>query len=314
MRILFFGSGEFGLPSLQALYATHDVAAVISQPDRPAGRHRRLTPTPVAAWAVERGLPVLRVADVNTPEFVARVAAYEARASVVIAFGQKLSPPLIDAMGQLAINLHASLLPRLRGAAPINRAILDGHTTTGVCVIGLAQRMDAGPMYAAVPLAIDPDETAGELHDRLARLGPEAVATVLDDLGRGALNPVVQDEALATKAPKLCKADGTVSFDATTDQVRARVHGLTPWPGCRVVWARADGTDAGILLLRRVRVADAPSPSKPPGTVLDAGRVACEDGAVQLVEVQAPGGNPMPIDAFIRGHALGPDDHLGPVV
>lgn len=310
MRIIFFGSGEFGLPTLERLCAEHDVAAVVTQPDRPAGRRRRPTATPIAQWAEAKGLTVHQPEDVNTDAFIASVAAHQPDASVVIAFGQKLSPALIDAMGRLAINLHASLLPRYRGAAPINWAMIEGETTTGVSVIGLAQRMDAGLIYATASTPIDPHETAGELHDRLAQLGPDAVGLVLADLEADALAPLGQDESRATRAPKLGKADGTVDFSLDADAVRRRVHGLTPWPGCRVRWRRADGSDAGPLMLRRVRVGDPHPTHVTPGEAGEGGRIAAADRWVCLQEVQVPGGKPMAIDAFLRGHAMTPGDRL----
>lgn len=310
MRIVFLGSGEFGLPTLQALHREHEVVAVVSQPDRPAGRKRQLTPTPVAAWAAQQGLPLLKSDAVNEPAFIDRIRALQPDASVVIAFGQKLSPPLIEALGKLAVNLHASLLPKYRGAAPINWAIIHGETTTGVSVIGLAQRMDAGEVYARAETPIDPLETAGELHDRLAQLGPDAVLSVLRDLQRERLRPIPQDDTLATKAPKLTKADGTVDFNQPADAVRARVHGLTPWPGCRVTWVTASGGEKP-LILGRVHAHDTPVPCEP-GTVTENLRVACSDGSIELLELQAPGTKMMPAADFARGHGLKPGDTLHP--
>ena len=310
MRLLFFGSGEFGLATLQSLHQRHDVAAVISQPDRPAGRKRRLTPTPVAAWAADQGMPVLKSPNVNAPDFVEQVRAMNVDASVVIAFGQKLSPELIDAMGKLAVNLHASLLPSYRGAAPINWAMIHGHQTTGVSVIALAQRMDAGDIYATASLDIDPLETAGELHDRLAQLGPEAVGRVLHDLETDQLKPVAQDEAKATLAPKLSKADGTVEFDQSADLVRARIHGLTPWPGCRVNCTSTAGGEPRTLIIGRVQSHPDETPDVPPGTVLDHLRVATAAGTIELLELQAPGTKMMPAQSFARGHGLAPGDVL----
>jgi methionyl-tRNA formyltransferase len=324
MRLLYFGSGAFGLPTVEMLHARHELVAVVSQPDKPAGRKRVLTPTPVAAWALERGIEVLRAEDVNTPGFVEKVAGYKADASIVIAFGQKLGEPLIDAMGDLAVNLHASLLPKYRGAAPINWAMIDGERRTGVSVIGLAQKMDAGPVYAEASLAIEPSETAGELHDRLAALGPEAIGKVLDDLAGGTLGPREQDHDLATKAPKMSKAIGTVVFDQASEVVRSRVHGLTPWPGCRVNWeCKATGKSAVLTLGRVSAVPDLScfigleSAGEEPvcGTVLLPGvgedyHVRTADGAVRLVEVQAPGTKMMGIADFARGHKLGAGDVL----
>lgn len=314
MRLLFFGSGAFGLPTLEALCEHHEVVEVISQPDKPAGRKRVLTPTPITQWALAKGYAVPRVENVNTPEFVEQIKNYNADASVVIAFGQKLGPELIEAMGRLAVNLHASLLPRYRGAAPINWAMIDNEPVTGVSVIGLAQRMDAGPVYATTSTPIDPNETAGELHDRLALLGPGAVGQVLDQLAADALTPTEQDESLATKARKFTKQDGTVDFDQPVERVRARIHGLTPWPGCRVRWRSADGQDKGELILKRAAVAETQRSPIAPGTLDNLLRVVCGAGLLRLVEVQAPGGKAMSIGDFARGQGLVPGDTLGPVL
>ncbi|MCE9589014.1 MAG: methionyl-tRNA formyltransferase [Planctomycetes bacterium] len=311
MRLLFLGSGEFGLPTLQHLCTRHEVAAVISQPDREAGRHRRLTPTPIAKWAAENGLAVLKSGDVNAPDFIAQVKALGAEASIVIAFGQKLSEPLIAAMGNPVVNLHGSLLPRWRGAAPVNWAILGGDRRSGVSVISLAQRMDAGLIYAQSSLDIDPNETAGELHDRLAALGPDAVGRVLDDAAAGRLKGETQDESLATRARKLSKADGTIDWSATAEEIRRRVHGLTPWPGVKVTWFRAaDGAEQPLAILR-VRAEQGTNQDADPGTVLEGGRVAAGDGVVKLVEVQPPGGVAMSIADFTRGHRMRAGDRVG---
>ena len=314
MRIVYFGSGEFGLPTLEALHASsaYSVVAVVSQPDKPAGRKRVLTATPIAAWAASQGLAVLKSADVNTPECVAEIAGFAPDASVVIAFGQKLSPDLIGAMGRLAVNVHSSLLPRFRGAAPINWAMIENEAVTGVSVIGLAQRMDAGEVYAVDQTPIDPRETAGELHDRLAQMGPGCVLKVLADLQAGTLSPLVQDEAAATRAPKFKKSDGTVGFDQPAALVRARVHGLTPWPGCRVVWeSRATGRSETLLLRRVADHGGAPQTSE--GVLGPDLRVACRGGWIELLELQAPGGKILPLAEFLRGKALEPGDALRPV-
>lgn len=314
MRLIFFGSGAFGLPTLEMLHAQHEVLAVVSQPDRPAGRKRVMTPTPIAQWAEDRGLPTFKSDDVNTPEFVAQVAALSPDASVVIAFGQKLSPELIATMGRLAVNLHSSLLPRYRGAAPINWAMIHNDAVTGVSVIGLAQRMDAGAVYAMDELAIDPRETAGELHDRLSALGPACVQRVLADLEADTLTPIEQDHAAATKAPKFKKEDGTVAFDQSAALVRARVHGLTPWPGCRVTWRSAtDGQDRTLFLRRVADHADEQS-DEAPGTVLADGRVACAQDVLELVELQVPGGKVLPLASFLAGQPLAAGDLLIPGV
>lgn len=313
MRIVFLGSGEFGLPTLEAVCAAHEVVGVVSQPDRPAGRKRLLTATPVAQWASSRGFPVLKHEDANADAAIREIAAFRPDAAVVIAFGQKLSPPLIAALGKLAINLHASLLPRYRGAAPINWAMIEGERVTGVSVIGLAQRMDAGEVYATASVEVDPLETAGELHDRLALLGPAAVLRVLDDLAKGQLQPIPQDHARATKAPKLRKEDGTTDFSLPAERVRCRIHGLTPWPGCRVSWRRGE-EEQDTLTLARVRAHPEESASAPPGTVLPNHRIATPRGTIELLEVQAPGTRVMSVADFVRGRAILPGDRFLPAV
>ncbi|MEM9415673.1 MAG: methionyl-tRNA formyltransferase [Planctomycetota bacterium] len=313
MRLLFLGSGAFGLPTLEHLYAYHELLAVITQPDKPAGRKRIMTPTPVGQWAAARGLPTFKEDDVNTPEFVQQVRDLKPDAAVVIAFGQKLSTALIDALGELAVNLHSSLLPKYRGAAPINWAMINGDPETGVSVIALAQRMDAGQIYAMDRIAIEPSETAGELHDRLASLGPAAISKVLDDLRQCTLAPLPQDDAQATKAPKLKKSDGTVDFNQPAEVVRARIHGLTPWPGCKIHWLREDQPTETLTLIR-VESDLKPAPgSPPPGTILEDQRVACQPGTIRLLELQRPGKRAMTLQEFTAGHPLVPGQRFVPI-
>ncbi len=297
MDLLFLGSGEFGLPTLRRLAAEHRVLAAVTRPERPAGRRRVPSPTPVARTAGDLGIPVIADEDVNRPDTVRRLRDLGAGALVVIAFGQKLGEELLAA--SLAINLHASLLPRYRGAAPVNWAIIRGETETGLSVIRMSGRIDAGDVLAQKATPIDPRETAGELEERLAAMAPPIVTGVLDAWRRGTLRPIAQDERLASRAPKLRKADGTVSFDQPAACVRNRVHGLSPWPGCRV---QSGGT---ILRLARVEVASALGLEAAPGTVLPDGVVACRPGAVRLLEVQPPGGRIMPFGDYIRGHDPG---------
>ncbi len=310
MRLIFLGSGEFGLPTLERLHAEHQVVAVVSQPDRPAGRKQQLTPTPVALWASQHGLALHKTENANDPTFVASVAALRADAAVVIAFGQKLSPQLIAALGPWVVNLHASLLPKYRGAAPINWAMIHGERETGVSVIGLAQKMDAGLIYAQSATPIAETETAGELHDRLAALGPAVIGATLAGFAAGTLHGLSQDDSRATKAPKLSKADAHVNFDAPPESVRCRIHGLTPWPGVTVKWARTSDSKDQPLFLRRVRIVAGICTDAAPGTVLADHRIACRGGAVELLEVQVPGGRVLPIADFVRGHRLEAGDRL----
>lgn len=295
MRVVFFGSGAFGIPTLGALAERHEVRAIVTQPDRPAGRGRRLTPTPVAAFAQERlpDVPILRVEDVNERSVVEQVRGIPSEAWVVVAFGQKLGRELLE--GRFAINLHASLLPRWRGAAPIQAAILAGDTVTGNTVITLADRMDAGLVLARSERPIRPEVTAGELHDLLAADGPGLVLDVLERHARGTLVGTPQDESRVTRAGKLTRDMGRLDWSLPAEQVRRRVHALNPWPGVTVSWQGGP--------IRILRVAEATG-SGEPGTLIEPkeGVVACGDGsAIRIVELQPAGGRAMSWAQFAAG-------------
>jgi methionyl-tRNA formyltransferase len=296
MRIVFLGSGAFGLPTLKHLAAQHDVELVVTQPDRPSGRGRTLTPTPVGAWADEAGLPCLRVQDVNAPDSLEHIRSIEADAWVIIAFGQKLGESLLA--DTFAMNLHASLLPRHRGAAPIHHAILAGDERTGLSVITIADRIDAGDVLGQCETDIRPDETTGTLHDRLATMGPELIEQVLQAQCDGSLRPVPQDDTQSTIAPKLSKDRATVHFDQDAECVRNGVHGLVPWPGCTI----RIGTHR--LRLLKLEVVDRDVSTRPPGSLSVDGIVACNPGHVRLLDVQSPGKRPMPFSQWLHGHQL----------
>ncbi len=302
MNLVFFGSGSFGLPTLEGLRREHRVILVVTQPDRPAGRHRRPAVTPVGRYAAEHGLETIKPDLVNDADIVSDIRRTDAAAFVIIAFGQKLGPELVD--GVFAVNLHASLLPKYRGAAPVNWAILNGEPETGVSVITINQRIDAGDVLGRRATCIDPMETAGELEQRLAELGPQLMLETLLLHDAGKLHAQPQDDAGACRARRLLKSDGTVSFDEAAVVVQRRVHGLHPWPGCTVTLAGA------ALKLGRVEVIDDPVPgvpavpAGPPGRILDDHTVACASGRVRLLEVQPPGGKTMTFEAYLRGHTV----------
>lgn len=307
MKIVFLGSGAFGLPTLRRLAASHEVIGVVTQPDRPAGRGSRMTPTPIGAWAAEHlsGVPLLKPDRINHADATERVRAWACDAWVVIAYGQKLGPALLA--DRFAVNLHASLLPRWRGAAPINHAVLAGDAETGNSVIFLADRMDAGAVLGQSRRPIGPGQTAGELHDLLAEDGPGLVERVLADHAAGTLNPVAQDESLVTLAGKLSKADGVMDWSLPADAARRRINGLSPWPG---VTAEHAGRS---LKLLRAEPGPAVSEQRRPGEVVDpeAGLVACGSGVVTLREVQPAGRTPMGFAAWANGRKVRAGDLLG---
>lgn len=299
MNLVYFGSGSFGLPTLVRLVAEHRVKLVVTRPDRPAGRRQRLEPTPVGRFAAESGLDSIKTALVNDPEVLRRIRGAGADALVVIAFGQKLGGDLIDDV--FAVNLHASLLPRYRGAAPVNWAMINGDVETGVSVIRMSRRIDAGDIVGRQATRIDLMETAGQLEQRLAEMGPRLMIETLALHEAGRLDARPQDNADACGAPKLAKTDGTVRFDQPARAVQRRVHGLIPWPGCTV---RVAGST---LKLSRVAVADdgdEPLATGTPGQILDDHTVACLEGRVRLLAVQPPGGTTMSFEAYLRGHPV----------
>jgi methionyl-tRNA formyltransferase len=305
VRIVFFGSGEFGLPTLGMLLREHEVVLGVTQPDRPAGRGREQRSTPVGRRLEDAGVALLRTADANVAETVERVRAAAPEALVVIDFGQKLSSALLH--GHFAINLHGSLLPRHRGAAPVNWAILSGDAQTGVSVIALASRMDAGELYAERAVVIDSNETAGELHDRLAALGPSAIGEVLAARQQRRVIAKTQSEREATRAPKLSRADAWLRFDAPAVEVRRRVHGLSPWPGCAVRLGAAE-----VKLLRAAVVE--PEAGRASGELDSRGAIQCAEAALLPVEVQPAGGRRMPYASYQLGHQVGAGHRVGSVV
>lgn len=315
MRVIVLASGAFAEPSIRWLAQSgHEIPLVVTQPSRGSGRGRTPTPTPVKALAESLGLPVVEVENVNTPEFVAQVRGLHARVMLVIAFGQKLGAAFLGASPGGAINLHASLLPKYRGAAPINWAIVRGETQTGCTVFKIVSRMDAGAVLAQDATDIKPDETAGELHDRLAVLGVETVRAALA-MYEQAENPVgiPQDESQVTIAPKLKKADGYVDFSRSAREVVNLIRGMTPWPGATATFVSSAGKREGITLLRcRVSSQDQVC-ADAPGTVTQDLHVAVGEGTIEVREIQPASGRAMTWADFVNGRRVRPGDRFEPI-
>jgi methionyl-tRNA formyltransferase len=296
LNILFAGSGEFGVPTLRRLLERGGrVKRVYSQPSKPAGRGNKLTPTPIARFAREQGLEVVETTDINADPLP------PADALVVIAFGQKLAPHVVDHASLGAINLHASRLPRYRGAAPINWAVINGDSTTGNSVIRLAQRMDAGAVLAMSELPIHPHDTAGDIHDRLSLDGAGLVESVLCSLRAGTAQPLEQDHTQATKAPKLTRESSKLDFSSDATSIANQIRGLYPWPGCRV---RVLDDNAELTRMTLIRAEPIAGGASSIGRFQSDLSIACGRGALKLIDVQPEGKRPMSFTAFCNGHAI----------
>lgn len=312
MRVLLFASGAFAEPTLRWLAQSgHEIPLVVSQPAKSAGRGRHVTSTPVTSVARKLELEVAEVENVNAPEFLEQVASLNAHLGLVIAFGQKLGNKLLGALPGGFVNLHASLLPKYRGAAPINWAIMRGEEQTGCTVFRLVEKMDAGPILVSRWTTIKPDETAGELHDRLAAVGVDAVRAAFDLFDGGAYPPgTPQVESQATIAPKLKKTDGAVAFDKPVREVVNHILGMTPWPGATARFESKDERWENLTIVRARRVEVPDRPAIPPGTI-DARRyVAATDGFVELLEVKPSSGRQMPWADYVNGRHVMNGDRL----
>jgi methionyl-tRNA formyltransferase len=299
LKIIFAGSGAFGVPSLTRLRDRGaDLIRVYTQPSKPAGRGNRLTPTPVGQFAAEHDLRCVETPDINVEPLPS------ADLMVVIAFGQKLSPAVVEHARLGAINLHASRLPRYRGAAPINWAVINGDPTTGNSVIRLAQRMDAGAVLGMSELPIEPLATAGEIHDRLALDGAELLESTISQLVSGRVVPIEQDHTQATRAPKLGRESAIVDFCRPASQIANQIRGMYPWPGCRFRMIDRDGNEQLRLTLIRCKPVFGTKPANGIGSFDAGARVVCGEGLLEIVELQSDGKRAMHFEAFCNGHRV----------
>ncbi|HKQ48343.1 MAG TPA: methionyl-tRNA formyltransferase [Phycisphaerae bacterium] len=318
MRILFFGSGEFAIPTLRSIAGDgHDIVAVVTQPDRPRGRGKEVKPTPAKSAAIDLGLSVLTTDDVNSAQMTAQLKSLGADLAYVAAFGQKIGKELLTAFPVGIVNLHASLLPALRGAAPINWAIINGDHETGVTVFRLVEKMDAGPILVQRRTAIGDVETADELHDRLARIGCDAVRATLELLAAQPDTPgTPQDAAKATIAPKLSKNDGHIAFDKPAAQLANRILGLWSWPGATCRYCSADGRRDEIVTLARARPYEGrttPAGAQETGRITEVLSVRTADGELEILEIKPAGGRLMPWQDFVNGRHVAPGDRFLPI-
>lgn len=307
MRVVFMGTPDFAVPSLQALIDSGiEVIALVTQPDRPRGRGRKLVAPPTKLLAEARGIPVLQPEKIKTPEFLAELRSLAPDMICVTAYGKILPRAVLDLPPRGCINVHASLLPRLRGAAPINWAIIRGDTATGVTTMLMDEGMDTGGVLLRREVPIGDDDTAGSLSTRLAELGAALLIETIEALGRRDISPTPQDDSLATLAPMMKKETGRIDWSRPAGGIRSLVRGVNPWPGAF--------TTLGGKMLKVYSAAVCPGTAEP-GRVLRASgdelTVGTGEGALRLIELQLEGGKRLGAAEFLRGRKVAEGELLG---
>lgn len=293
------GTPEFAVPSLQKLITITNVVGVVTQPDRPSGRGRRLTAPPVKAVALAAGIPVYQPESLRSEEAVAHLANWQPDLIVVAAFGQILRPPILDLPPKGSLNVHASLLPRWRGASPIQHAILAGDRETGVSLMQMDEGMDTGPIFVQRTIPLGDEETAATLHDRLAALGAQMLDEHLGDILAGRLRAADQDNQKATYAPLIRKQDGAIDWNQRSAQIERHIRAMTPWPGAYTTWH-----EKNLKVLAASIPKEGRYPTGKPGQIVSYGQTAVVltgDGAVQLDKVQLAGKRATSFQDFLLG-------------
>ncbi len=301
MRIIFAGTPEFAVPALNMLLASgHQLCAVYTQPDRPAGRGRKLTPSPIKQLALEADIPVYQPQTLKTPEDQAQLQALNADLMIVVAYGLLLPQAVLDAPKLGCINIHGSLLPRWRGAAPIHRALMAGDQETGITIMRVIKKLDAGDMLHKEYCAIDEHATSSELHDKLAGLGALGLKKVLQQIEQGSLQAEIQDEALVTYAAKLEKHEAKLDWQCSAVELDRKIRGLNSWPVAQTT------LQGKVLRIWRAQLTEGDFTLAAGEIRQQSGRltVGTGDGALDLLEVQLPGGKRVEIQAFLNSHQL----------
>ncbi|QHS50468.1 methionyl-tRNA formyltransferase [Edaphobacter sp. 12200R-103] len=309
MRLVFCGTPQFAVPVLEAVIAAgHEVALVLTQPDRPVGRDQKLQAPPVKQVALAHSIPVLQPEKIkNNPELRAKLEEIAPDAILVVAYGRLIPEWMLNLPRHGNINLHGSLLPKYRGAAPIQWAVANGETVTGVTTMRLDAGLDTGPMLLAQAIPIGEEETSEDVYENLAEVGAPLMVETLRRLEAGELFPTSQDERLATHAPILSREDGRIDFDRTAKQIRDRWRGFQPWPGAFTVFREKK------LIVHRLHCADHPDKIAPGVIHLHEGKVlvGCGSGTIVLDEVQVEGKKRMPAEEFARGYQINSGERLG---
>ncbi len=316
-RIVFMGTGDFALPSFRRLLDEgYRIVLLVTQPERPQGRKQERIPPRIKQEAVGRGVPVYQPENVNAAEALGRLRAAEPDLIVLAAYGQILSPQVLAVPRLGSLNIHASLLPHYRGAAPVNWAIYHGETETGVTIITMVPAVDAGDIILQRKVPIGPDETAGELLERLAQLAAEMIPEAVNRFVRGEVDPVPQPPGKFRRAPKLRKEHGRVDWGRTAEQIVNHVRAMNPWPGAFTYWHRP-GKRPLRLIIWKASMGPAAAGDEPPGTIVSTAPQLCvrtgNGGTVALVELQPEGRKRLRADEFVRGYRPERGDRLAGV-
>lgn len=311
MKIVFMGTPDFAAEALKALIrAGHEITATVTQPDKPKGRSGEPVPSPVKVCAAEQGIPVLQPRRIKTPEAVAQLKEYAADIYVVAAFGQILSQEILDIPKYGCLNIHASLLPKYRGASPIQHVIINGEETTGITVMQMNAGLDTGDMLYKKECAIAPDDNYETLHDKLAVLGGEAITEALSLLEQGKLNPTKQEDALSCYAPLIDKRMGRIDFTRSARDIDRLIRGMTPWPSAYTGYKGKQ-----LKIWRVVPLPERDCRGRQPGEILETGKnsvtVAAGEGALELLELQLEGKKRMNTHDFLLGVKMLPGEILG---
>ncbi len=312
MNIVYLGSGRFGLPCLDAISrSNHNIRLIITQPTQPAGRGRKPKQTPIAVWAASNSVQVIEADDINAIEVVEKLRSCKPDIIVVIAFGQKIGNEVIEIPPKGAINVHASLLPKYRGAAPINWAIINGEAETGITIITIAERMDAGDIIASVKTQIEPEETAGQLSDRLADLAAPLLLDTIDKIDAATATYTKQDDSKATRAPKLKKSDGFIDFAEPAELLHKKILGLWPWPGATAVYKSKETGRLERVTFAKADILRMPNPENlAPGTIDDNLNVVCGENRLQIMQLKPENSRLMSFADFVNGRHVCPDDRF----
>lgn len=315
LKIIFAGTPEFSVPPLKALInSPHEVVAVYTQPDRPAGRGRKLSPSPVKACALEYNIPVYQPEKLRQPEDQQPLIDLQADLMVVVAYGIILPKVVLDAPRLCCINIHASLLPRWRGAAPIQRAILAGDAETGITIMQMDVGLDTGDMLLKKVCPIHDDDTGSSLHDRLSIMGAEALMEILPAIAAQTLQPEKQDDSLANYAQKLQKAEAIIDWSQPAHEIKALVNAFNAWPVAQTPIDMKQDGQPQMMRIWQAQLVDSNAGNAQPGRVLSCDKhgidVATGDGVLRLLQIQMPGKKPMDIPAFVNANDIS-DMQLG---